>query len=331
MIAAIISRFESEAEPFFGPIPIDRPDPIEIPATFEEFNARFEDLERDILRLLAAIRTLPLADTEALPSFVTLYYAFRALLGLVLKVDQAGVDHQVAMFGAGLHGLGIKADRDGLYELLNDAARDLRMDDSTEIRFSDMLSAFEKVTKRVLRLWADMPKVEEYALHLNYAPHYSCFVSYSSEDEGFAAALVSRLKDAGVETWWAEHDMRGGRTIRDQISRGIDGSQKLLLVLSEASMKSEWVKSELLRAIETSDRTGETVLFPIRLVGMDVVDAWECPEPGGPRDLARIVRDYFIVDMTGWRDQERFVARADRLIDDLRRAHDDDAVESERP
>ncbi|MEP6935037.1 MAG: pentapeptide repeat-containing protein, partial [Nitrospirota bacterium] len=42
---------------------------------------------------------------------------------------------------------------------------------------------------------------------------YSCFISYSTEDQDFAARLHADLQDKGVRCWFAPHDMQGGKYI----------------------------------------------------------------------------------------------------------------------
>jgi hypothetical protein len=73
---------------------------------------------------------------------------------------------------------------------------------------------------------------------------YSCFISYSTKDEDFAQRLHSRMRDKGLRVWFAPEDMRAGRYHDEQIERAIQVHDKLLLVLSEASMASEWVRRQ---------------------------------------------------------------------------------------
>jgi hypothetical protein len=51
---------------------------------------------------------------------------------------------------------------------------------------------------------------------------------------------------------------------------------KLLLILSEHSIKSDWVETEVTTAFEEELKRGQTVLFPIRLddAVMDTKEAW---------------------------------------------------------
>lgn len=71
-----------------------------------------------------------------------------------------------------------------------------------------------------------------------------------------------------MRCWFAPEGIQGGRKIYEQINEAIRRYEKLLLVLSEHSMNSEWVKTEIAKARQREVREKRQVLFPIRLVGM---------------------------------------------------------------
>ena len=72
---------------------------------------------------------------------------------------------------------------------------------------------------------------------------YSCFISHSSKDQEFAERLYDDLQSNGVRCWFAPHDIQGGRKIHEQLDEAIRLHDKLLLILSERSMSSPWVKT----------------------------------------------------------------------------------------
>jgi hypothetical protein len=51
-----------------------------------------------------------------------------------------------------------------------------------------------------------------------------------------------------VRCWFAPHDVQGGRKLHDQIDHAIRIYDRLLLILSDHSMNSEWVKTEIANA-----------------------------------------------------------------------------------
>jgi hypothetical protein len=71
-----------------------------------------------------------------------------------------------------------------------------------------------------------------------------CVISYSWKDAKFVATLHDRLDKEGINTWLDRHDMVA-RTIQDQVWRAIQAHQVVSLVLSAASVESDWVEKEL--------------------------------------------------------------------------------------
>ena len=71
--------------------------------------------------------------------------------------------------------------------------------------------------------------------------YYSCFISYSTHDQAFAERLHADLQAKGVRCWFAPHDIQSGKKIHEQIDEAIRLHDRLLLILSEASMSSEWL------------------------------------------------------------------------------------------
>jgi uncharacterized protein YjbI with pentapeptide repeats len=126
---------------------------------------------------------------------------------------------------------------------------------------------------------------------------YSCFISHSFHDKDFARHLKSRMHDEGLRVWLDEEHMKGGREMHRQIDEAIREHDKLLLVISEASMESTWVSTELRRARLAELHQGTRKLFPIRLVDFKPIKSWELPDDSG-EDLAAEVRKFFIRLMT---------------------------------
>jgi hypothetical protein len=150
---------------------------------------------------------------------------------------------------------------------------------------------------------------------------YSCFISYSHKDGDFARRLHGRMVQAGLRVWYAPEDIQGGKMIHDQLDHAIQVHDRLLLVLSVNSMGSQWVETEIVRALEAGRREGRQKLFPIRLVDMEAVQAWRCPDPDTGADLAREIRKFHIPDFSGWKDHDPFEAAFAKLLRDLK---DDD-------
>ena len=94
---------------------------------------------------------------------------------------------------------------------------------------------------------------------------YSCFISYSTKDQVFADQLYGDLYNQGVRCWFAPHNIQGGKKIHEQIDQAIRVYDRLLVILSEDSMKSNWVETEIAHARQRELKEGKRVLFPISL------------------------------------------------------------------
>src|SRR5262249_31333405 len=139
--------------------------------------------------------------------------------------------------------------------------------------------------------------------------YYSSFISYSTIDQDFADRLYNDLRQKGIRTWLATEELKIGDRFRTRINEAIRIHDKLLVVLSKHSVKSEWVGDEVEAAFEREHRDGGTVLFPIRLDDaiMESNTAW----------AATIRRTRHIGDFTKWKDHDQYQKALARLIRDL--------------
>jgi hypothetical protein len=65
---------------------------------------------------------------------------------------------------------------------------------------------------------------------------YSCFISYSTNDQGFADQLYADLQGRGVRCWFAPHELAIGDRFTERIEESIRKHEKLLLIISENSI-----------------------------------------------------------------------------------------------
>ena len=147
---------------------------------------------------------------------------------------------------------------------------------------------------------------------------YSCFISYSTRDEEFARRLYSRMRDEKLRVWFAPEDIKGGQKLHEQIERAIQLHDRLLIVLSEHSMQSEWVITEIQRARKTEIEEKRRKLFPITIVDFEKIKTWKCFDADSGKDLAKEVREYYIPDFSNWKDHDSFETAFDRLLRDLK-------------
>src|SRR6185295_13444705 len=104
----------------------------------------------------------------------------------------------------------------------------------------------------------------------------------------------------------------------EEIFRAIQIHDKLLLVLSENSMNSEWVMTEIRRARKVEREENRRKLFPIRLVDFEAIKKWECFDADNSKDLAVELREYYIPDFSNWKDHDSFEKEFAKLLRDLK-------------
>ena len=151
-----------------------------------------------------------------------------------------------------------------------------------------------------------------------HSRYYNCFISYSSKDQGFVERLYEDLQNHGVRCWFAPQDIQGGKKIQEQIRQAIGQYDKLLLVLSEYSMNSQWVEDEIRWARKREVKENRRVLFPIRLVEFSVIEKWACFDADTKKDLAIEIREYYIPDFSNWEDTGAYNREFDRLLGALK-------------
>jgi uncharacterized protein YjbI with pentapeptide repeats len=161
---------------------------------------------------------------------------------------------------------------------------------------------------------------------INYLPSllaeplqfYTCFISYSSADSRFADRLYADLQAKGVRCWYAPDHMSIGDRIRDTIEQSIRMHETVIVVLSEESVRSDWVEAEVETALEREREANRllaagkrtSILFPITIDNSldNAKRAWV-------RDLVRLRH---IGDFSNWKDPDQYVRSLERLMRDLR-------------
>jgi hypothetical protein len=140
--------------------------------------------------------------------------------------------------------------------------------------------------------------------------YHSCFISYSSRDEALAQRLHADLQAKGVRCWFAPEDLKIGDEFRSVIDVSIYRYDRLLLILSEHSVKSRWVQKEVETAFEKEGKENRIVLFPVRIdeAVMHSAIGW----------AADICRQRHIGDFRQWKDHDAYQQAFHRLLRDLK-------------
>lgn len=169
----------------------------------------------------------------------------------------------------------------GLDEVLHTAPSTIGLDTLYESAFSlphSFLAGAEVPEQAITTLYkylAESPR------------HYSCFISYSHEDSEFADAIYGALREHKIRCWLDKHAMQPGSNIYDEIARGIQTSDRMLLVCSEHSLTSWWVDSELTSIFDKERRLSQetkknvALVVPLDLDGFMFSSDWK----SGKKDI----------------------------------------------
>jgi hypothetical protein len=99
------------------------------------------------------------------------------------------------------------------------------------------------------------------------------FLSYSHSDKGFAAKIATHLQENGVDVWLDKWEILPGDSLIQKIfAEGLNNCDVFLILLSNSSVKSNWVQRELdvamIKKIE-----GITKIIPIIIEKCDIPNA----------------------------------------------------------
>jgi len=135
------------------------------------------------------------------------------------------------------------------------------------------------------------------------------FISYSHGDGNFVEKLEDHLNEKGIRFWRDVHDMKSGR-METQIDRAIRQNPTVLLIISEHSLKSDWVEHEVRTARELEKEMERDVLCPIALD-----ESWK--NSPWPKRIMEQVMEYNILDFSAWKDDAKFDGMFHKLIEGL--------------
>ena len=110
------------------------------------------------------------------------------------------------------------------------------------------------------------------------------FLSHSGLDREFAEKIVELLRHHGVPVWYAPGSIRGSQQWYDEIGDALERCDWFVILLSPNSMRSKWVKRELVFALD-EDRY-EKCIIPV------VIQA------GNYRRFTWALSSYQLVDFT---------------------------------
>jgi hypothetical protein len=90
------------------------------------------------------------------------------------------------------------------------------------------------------------------------------FISYSHKDDHAANTIYAGLQKHGFDVWLDVHRLVPGQSLSGQIESGLKDSDYYILLISENSNSSNWVKREIAMAIGLADKS-KLAVIPILL------------------------------------------------------------------
>ena len=91
------------------------------------------------------------------------------------------------------------------------------------------------------------------------------FISHATHEDGaFANRLASDLESLGVESWIAPKSILPGEDWAAAIERGVQGCELFLLVMTPASLASDWVQKEI-KLAQARREAGKCEIIPLQV------------------------------------------------------------------
>jgi uncharacterized protein YjbI with pentapeptide repeats len=137
--------------------------------------------------------------------------------------------------------------------------------------------------------------------------YYSCFISYDHKDAVFVGQLGARMRRRRIGFWIDSASLRAGERFAERIGEAIGRHDRFVVVLSKASVRSDWVRREVeLARVQKADD-----ILPIRLDDTVLAqrdDTW-----------AELASSRHISDFSRWPEPAVFKRQFELLADALRR------------
>ena len=146
--------------------------------------------------------------------------------------------------------------------------------------------------------------------------YFSAFISYSHADSVFANRLYNALHARGIRAWLDVKQMLPGDDIYEEVQKGIQRWDKVLLCASKASLSSWWVDSEIDRIFQKERELFKgrhrkvLALIPLMLDDFMLLE-WTSGK-------AQEVKTRIAADFRGWEDESKFELIFEKLVLALR-------------
>ncbi|AOS83718.1 hypothetical protein BIU88_05880 [Chlorobaculum limnaeum] len=145
--------------------------------------------------------------------------------------------------------------------------------------------------------------------------YLSCIISHSMRDRNFVERLYADLQSQGIRCWLCPDTLKSDRYIDGHIDRTTQCCEKMLVIVSDAGMKGEWMKNTVINGVRRESREGQRLLFPVSLVKESKLDEWDLTDQESGRNLGRELRKNFIPTFYGWEhDNDLYSRELNQLV-----------------
>lgn len=91
------------------------------------------------------------------------------------------------------------------------------------------------------------------------------FISHASADKPFVFRLAFELLAEGVPVWLDKWELGPGDPLITSLDSALDGSARVLVVMSSHAAATKWVKYEVQKTLEAEERLGQRLLVPVTI------------------------------------------------------------------
>ena len=191
----------------------------------------------------------------------------------------------------------------------------------SEISISTLFRSQGQLCEAFMRGCGVPESMVDYVKSMSSQPldYLSCIISHSTRDKKFVDRLNADLQKQGIRCWLCPDTLKMNRYLDQHIDRTNQCCEKMLLIVSESSMKGEWLKNTVSKAVQRETREGQRLLFPVSLVRQSKIEEWELSDLESGRNLGGELRKYFIPSFYGWeQDNDLYKRELNKLVETLK-------------
>jgi len=96
------------------------------------------------------------------------------------------------------------------------------------------------------------------------------FISHSSKDKSAASHLAKILNYCAIDAWLDDWELEVGQSLTDEISKAMNESRYIAILITENYNKTVWTKTEYKKALSREQKEERTVMVPL-IVGQAVI------------------------------------------------------------